>query len=252
MLGTRLPRVIDQDTYVANVSAMWQAVAPTSHRDQTHFRADLPWMTRLILRAPMPAERLSSLLDGVPSTKNLVVEDVFGGHDSVLSAPGARVLRMPVMARTAAAESVVTNETVRVVRVTDPDELAVAERLMVEAFPVPALLPWRRGVALPEHVLGVKGWTVWLAYRHGEAAAAGYTYDDGRAVGLYWLVTSPEHRSAGLARALMNQIIQANPVRPLTLAATDAGLRLYESLEFRPVATTTWYMRSPAQHANAR
>ncbi|MFK3979008.1 GNAT family N-acetyltransferase [Micromonospora sp. NPDC050397] len=243
--------MISRDAYVENASATWQVVAPTSHRDEAYFRADLPWMTRLILRAPMPAEQLSVLLDSAPSAKNVLVEDVFGGHDNALPVPTTRVLRMPVMARAATpAGSAVTNDTVRVVHVSDLDELAVAERLIVEDFPVPALLPWRRGVALPPHVLGVKGWTVWLTYRNGEPAAAGYTYDDGHVVGLYWLVTSPDHRSAGLGRALMRQIIQANPERPITLVATDAGLPLYESLGFQVVATTTWYTRSPVEGIN--
>lgn len=121
-------------------------------------------MTRLVLREPMSAESVSRLLDGTPSRKSTVVEDVFGGH-TVLPASRARILRMPVMVRPAATVSAVVDETVRIVQVSDPDELAVAEHIIVEGFPVSALLPWRRGEALPMHLLEVPGWTVWLAYR---------------------------------------------------------------------------------------
>ncbi|WP_176737841.1 GNAT family N-acetyltransferase [Micromonospora inyonensis] len=219
-------------------------MAPDTHLVQAYSRADLPRMTRLVLREPMSAESVSRLLDQAPSTKSVVVEDVFGGH-TALPASAARILRMPVMVRPAGTVPAAADETVRIVEVKHPDELVVAERIIVEGFPVSALLPWRRGEALPPHLLRVSHWKVWLAYRQGEPVAAGYTYDDGRAVGLYWLVTSPEHRSAGLARALLTRAVRAYPDRPFTLVATDAGLSLYKSLDFRSVATATWYMRSP-------
>jgi GNAT superfamily N-acetyltransferase len=235
--------MIRQESYVENASAMWRQVAPDGYRDHACFRADLPRMTRLILRAPMPVEGVSRLLADMPSTKSVVVEDVFGGGDAAMPSAGTRILHMPVMVRPPVAAPAVHHESVRIVRVTDPDELALAERTIVEGFPVSALLPWRRGEALPVHLLGVSGWNVWLAYRRGDVAAAGYTYDDGHVVGLYWLVTSPEHRRAGLARALLTRAIRTHPGRPFTLVATDAGLPLYESLDFRAVATATWYMR---------
>ncbi|MGC4856298.1 GNAT family N-acetyltransferase [Micromonospora sp. DT4] len=238
--------MIGQDIYVENASAMWRAVAPDdTQKEQAYFRADLPRMTRILVREPLSAEGVSGLVDDVSSTKSVVVEDVYGGHE-VLPASTVRVLRMPVMVRSIAAVPAAVTKGVRIVQVSDPAELAVAERVIVEGFPVSALLPWRRGEALPPHVLGVPGWRVWLAYRDGAAAGAGYTFDDGNSVGLYWLVTSPEHRSVGLARALLTQAIRANPARPFTLVATDAGMPLYESLDFRTAATATWYMRSPA------
>ncbi|MEU4565372.1 GNAT family N-acetyltransferase [Micromonospora sp. NPDC023956] len=237
--------MIGSGAYVENASAMWRAVARDAQQDDVSFRADLPRVTRLILRAPVPVADVARLLDSVPAAKSVVLEDTFGGRDALLPASTARVLHMPVMVRPATELPTVAGETARVVRVSGPDELAVAERLIVEGFPVSALLPWRRGEALPAHLLGVRGWTAWLAYRRGEAAAAGYTYDDGRVVGLYWLVTSPEHRSAGLARAVLTRAVRAHPGRPFTLVATDAGLPLYESLDFRRVATTTWYFRPP-------
>ncbi|MBE1489440.1 GNAT family N-acetyltransferase [Plantactinospora soyae] len=239
--------MIGPDAYVENAAAMWTAVAVDAHRDQTCFRAELPRMTRLILRAPMPADGVSRLLETASPDKSAVVEDVFGAGPPESSVPIARVLRMPVMVRPASTVPTVADRDVRIVRVAEPDELAVAERTMVEGFPLPALLPWRRGEALPVGVLGVPGWSVWLAYRHGEAAAAAYTYDDGRVVGLYWLATSPEHRSAGLGRALLTRAVRARPDRPFTLVSTDAGRPLYESLGFRTVATTVWHLRSPAR-----
>lgn len=232
------------DAYLANASAMWAATAGDSYQDQMCFRADLARMTRIILRAPVSADAVARLVDDVPAGRSVVVEDVFGDGGLVPIDPPLDVLRMPVMVRPPADVPAVADETVRVVRVTDADELAVAEQLIVEGFPVSALLPWRRGEALPPHLLRVPGWSAWLAYRRGVPAAAGYTYDDGRSVGLYWLVTSPGHRSTGLARLLLTRAVAAHPGRPFTLTATDAGLPLYESMGFHTVATTTWYRRN--------
>ncbi|GAB3981697.1 GNAT family N-acetyltransferase [Plantactinospora veratri] len=240
--------MIGPDAYVENAAAMWGAVALDTRRDQDCFRADLPRATRLILRAPMSTEGVSRLLGSAPLAKNAVLEDIFGGGDAEPVDPAVRILRMPVMVRpagTVATAGTASDGDVRIVRVSDPEELAVAERIMVEGFPLPAFLPWRSGEALPAGVLAVPGWSVRLAYRRGEPAAATYTYDDGRVVGLYWLVTSPAHRSAGLGRTLLTQAIEAHPDRPFTLVATEAGRPLYESLGFRTVATTGWYLRSP-------
>jgi GNAT superfamily N-acetyltransferase len=115
---------------------------------------------------------------------------------------------------------------------------------MVDGFPLPPYQPWTRGQALPPRVLALPGWRVWLAYRDGLPAAAGYTYDDGVAVGVYWLATLPEHRLAGLGRAIMTVSMAAHAGRVFTLVATDAGLALYQSLGFATVAMSTWYVRS--------
>ncbi|MEV0899972.1 GNAT family N-acetyltransferase [Actinoplanes sp. NPDC049802] len=149
---------------------------------------------------------------------------------------------MPVMLRPAGAVQD-CGAAVHVARVSDPDELATAERTIVEGFPVSALRPWRKGEGLPARVLNVPGHFVWLARLRGRPAAAGCTFDDGGVVGVYWLATLPGHRSAGLGRAIMTKALAAHPGRPFMLTATEAGRPLYESMSFRAVATTTWYMR---------
>ena len=94
-------------------------------------------------------------------------------------------------------------------------------------------------------MLTVPGWRAWLAYRGGEPAAACCTYDDGAALGVYWLATLPEHRSHGLGRAVMAAALAACPGRPAALTATAAGEPLYASLGFHAVSEAAWY-RKPA------
>ncbi|MFF5077955.1 GNAT family N-acetyltransferase [Actinoplanes sp. NPDC000266] len=229
---------------VDNAVAWWTGTGAEVSADRSVFRAEKPRVTRLILRAPASADVISGLVASAPSTKTVVLEDVFGADRAEPADAAVRLADMPVMLRPAGPASAPRNPA-RIVRVSDPSELAVAERTIVEGFPVPALQPWRRGEALPARVLDVPGCSVWLAYVKDRPAAAACTFDDGEVVGVYWLATSPGHRSAGLGRAVMTHAVNAHAERPLVLTATEAGRPLYESMGFRTVTTTTWYMRRP-------
>jgi GNAT superfamily N-acetyltransferase len=134
-----------------------------------------------------------------------------------------------------------TSAAVEVKVAADLDELAIADRVIIDGFPV---VPNPQGPILPQSVLQQPEWKVWLAYRDEVPAAAAYTYDDGVAVGVYMLATLPEHRSAGLGRAIMAAAINAHPNRLIALVATDAGAPLYRSQGFVEVSTATWYIRA--------
>ena len=58
---------------------------------------------------------------------------------------------------------------------------------------------------------------------------------------MYWLAALPEHRSAGLGRAVMCAALTASPGRPVVLVATAAGAPLYSSLGFAVVSEAAWY-----------
>ncbi|MEV4538922.1 GNAT family N-acetyltransferase [Asanoa sp. NPDC049518] len=232
----------DVDALVNNAVAMWAGAALNVSVDPRVFRVETPRMTRLILRAPASAGVVTELLESVPPTKAAVLEDAFGAGRAEPPDPTVRVLDMPVMVRPPGTVRV-SGEPAQVARVTTPDDLALAERTIVEGFPVSALRPWRKGEALPARVLNIPGCSVWLAHLRDQPAAAGCTFDDGAVVGVYWLATLPEYRFAGLGRAVMTKAINTRPDRPFVLTATDAGRPLYESMNFRAVTTTTWYMR---------
>lgn len=236
----RSPRI-----YADNASAMWTSLVPAVQASAGFVRIESPTSTRVIVREPMPTSAIAELLDATPTVRRTIVEDAFGASPPQLGG-AVQALRMPVMTRSATAVPVVVPPNVRVVAVAEADELAEAERVVVDGFPLPIYQPWTRGQALPPRVLGLPGWRVWLAYRDGRPAAAGYTYDDGVAVGVYWLATLPEHRLGGLARAIMTVSMAAHSNRIFTLVATDAGLALYQSLGFATVAMSAWYVRSAA------
>ncbi|NYI08298.1 GNAT family N-acetyltransferase [Allostreptomyces psammosilenae] len=128
---------------------------------------------------------------------------------------------------------------------TDAAELAEVERAIVHGFPLPAHQPYRRGGLLPPGLLDVPGWRFWLGRLDGRTAAGAFTFDDGRAVGLYSLATLPEFRSRGVAGAVVDAVLAAHPDRYVTLTATPAGQPLYRSRGFVVQTAARWW-RTPA------
>jgi GNAT superfamily N-acetyltransferase len=129
--------------------------------------------------------------------------------------------------------------------VTDPERLAAAERIMFAVFPPARVEPTMRGLIQPPRVLGIEGWSVWLAHRSGVPAGAAYTYHDGTSVGVYQVATLPEHRGHGVARATMAAVLDRYHDVPITLTATEQGRPLYEQLGFRTVDTAIWWIPGP-------
>jgi GNAT superfamily N-acetyltransferase len=235
--------------YAVNAAAMWESREPWSRvlpgmppgLSVTEVPAQA--LVRVILRRPFAADPgpIGALLARARHPGRIVVEDAFG-ELRLPAGDGITVGRMPVMVRAAGpAGPAAPGPGVRVVPAADPGTVAQAERVIVDGFPQRALQPYRPGRSVPPLVLSVPGWRTWLAYRGGEPAAACCTYDDGAALGVYWLATLPEHRSHGLGRAVMAAALTASPGRPAALVATAAGEPLYSSLGFRVVSEAAWY-----------
>jgi GNAT superfamily N-acetyltransferase len=241
--------------YARNAAAMWESRAPWSRvvpgvlPGASVIEIPAQPATRVILRRPFAADPgpIGALMAQARDRGRVVVEDSFG----TLARPAGddiAVDRMPVMIKSAGAIGAApAGPDVRVVQAADASTLAQAERVIVDGFPQRALQPYRPGRSLPPLVLTTPGWRTWLACRGGEPAAACCTYDDGAALGVYWLATLPGHRSHGLGRAVMAAALAACPTRPAALTATAAGQPLYSSLGFRAVSEAAWY-RKPAPH----
>jgi len=237
--------------YARNAAAMWASRAPWSRvrpgvlPGASVIEVPAQSATRVILRRPFAADSgpIGALMAQAGERGRVVVEDSFG----TLARPAGddiTVDRMPVMVRRARGIGPpAAGPDVRVVPAADAGTLAQAERVIVDGFPQRALQPYRPGRSLPPLVLTVPGWQTWLAYRGGEPAAACCTYDDGAALGVYWLATLPEHRSHGLGRAVMAAALAACPGRPAALTATAAGAPLYSALGFRAVSEAAWYRK---------
>jgi GNAT superfamily N-acetyltransferase len=176
-----------------------------------------------------------------------VVEDASGELD-LEPAGFRRYLSMTVMTRDPAPLPPVPPpaDLVTIVAVHDTGLLAVAERVIAAVFPPGPVAPDWAGRVQPPRVLGIPGWQVWLGYREDVPACAGYSFYDGTSLGLYTVVTLPEHRGRGLARTLCTTILRAYPDAPANLTATDRGRPLYEELGFAPVSEAAWWMPVPS------
>ncbi|MFG3055125.1 GNAT family N-acetyltransferase [Kitasatospora sp. NPDC048239] len=184
------------------------------------------------------------------STTGLTVEDPYGGLD--LERFGCtHGQAMAVMVREpgplddrAPGEAARGDRSLTVDEVLDGDGFAEVERAVVEGFPIPARRPWSRGVMLPEPLLRQPGLRAWRGRIDGVTAGACLTYDDGHATGVYWVATLPDHRSRGVARAVLEAALAAaHPDRPATLVATALGEPLYLKLGFAEQGRTTWWSR---------
>ena len=239
------------EIYARNAAAMWESRSPWSRvvpgqlAGASVVEVPAQSATRVILRRPSAADPgpVAALMARAGERGRVTVEDSFG---TLTLPPGddITVERMPVMVRAAGkAGPPATGRRIRVVQAADQATLAQAERVIVDGFPQRALQPYRPGRSLPPLVLAVPGWRTWLAYRGGEPAAACCTYDDGAALGVYWLATLPGHRSQGLGRAVMSAALAACSGRPAALVATAAGASLYSSLGFQVVSEAAWYRK---------
>lgn len=235
--------------YTRNALAMWSSLAPWA---RTVPGSTPGWAlvsipaqatTRVIAGWPPPADAgpIAALLAGHRGPGRLVVEDIGGELPLPPPPDGGTVDRYPVMIRPPAQTAAAARAGIAVERVTAPAALARAEQVIVDGFPQRRLQPYRPGRSLPPLVLGLGGWAVWLARSDGEPAGACCSYDDGTAVGIYWVATLPRYRSRGVGRAVMAAALAASPGRPAVLVATAAGQPLYASLGFRPAATAAWY-----------
>ncbi|MBB5954003.1 ribosomal protein S18 acetylase RimI-like enzyme [Saccharothrix tamanrassetensis] len=194
-----------------------------------------PGLLRVLLLGPDPAA------DDVAEISRLVaeaegrttVEDPFGTVDGT---PWPLVPRqLPVMIRQ---PSPLPDPELDVTRVTTAEELAVAERTVLDGFPLPGFAP---GEAFPPALFEDDTARMHIARRDGAVAGACVTVLDESAAGVYWVTTLPEHRSRGVGRALMHQVLNEVTDRPMTLSAAVAGKPLYDSLGFATTAVATWW-----------
>ncbi len=228
------------ESYAANAAAGLIALGP----GHVEVRYDSPELvvlresgldrTRAVPRRPLRRlpEAAAALLASGPGT----VEDPFG----TLPAPrgaGTTTVRLSVMARSPGAVPPAPRKAdLEITRVTDQDELAAAENVILHGLARPDLWSSAPGRLLPPHALTVPGLRVWLARRQRVPAAACCTYDDGATVGVYAVTTLPEQRGRGIAGLLLARALADHGDRRAVLTTTAAGLPACRALGFTEVS----------------
>jgi len=95
---------------------------------------------------------------------------------------------------------------------------------------------------LPLALLQMPHISVFVADHLGVPAGACLTVKDANGVGgVYWVAVLPEHRRAGVGRALTLAAMRDLAGLPMVLTATLQGAPLYRKLGFRAVLESTWW-----------
>jgi hypothetical protein len=187
------------------------------------------------------AEVLGEVAELVPAAAPYFLLSPFPTPD--LSAHGlVRVGHPPLMLRPAGPGP--TRET-DVREVTDATTLAVAERLLVEAYPMPEAEPLTAGDVLSPGLLGGV-MRFWLGYVDGEPAAVSAAVCT-RGLNLVTYVAAlPAARGRGVGGGVTWAATLADPDGPAILIASDDGRPVYERLGYLALERWTAWLRPEA------
>jgi len=126
--------------------------------------------------------------------------------------------------------------------------LLEADRIVVYGFPLVSYQPYQPGHLLPAGLLDMPHVSVFVASSGGRRPCGTcMTVTDPHGVGgVYWVAVLPEHRRAGVGRAIMLAAMQELAELPMVLCATQSGAPLYRTLGFETALTST-YWRAPTR-----
>ena len=249
------------ESSVANAEVLWRAFAAA----RGHRIIDEPgWLavdagndiggTRVILRGPVtgavPRASLNRLVEG--ASQPVVVEDPFATID--LRAQGLARRALSVMGAGPFGGDAIPPDAVPtaersgiIVRRVEGDEglLLVAERIVVEGFPLTSYQPYRPGRLLPVGLLKMSHISVFVADHLGKLGGTCMTVKDDNGVGgVYWAAVLPKHRRVGIGRALMLAAMRELAGLPMVLCATSQGAPLYRKLGFETALESTYWQAS--------
>ena len=145
----------------------------------------------------------------------------------------------PLMIRLPAPRPRPDPEGVEVREVRDPNELAVAERVLIEGYPMPGTPP---GSVLAPGLIG--GPTrAWLGYVEGEPVSVAMAHVGAGAVLVEYVAALPAARGKGAGAAVTWAATLAEPELPAVLVASDDGRPTYERMGYLPLERWTAWVR---------
>ncbi len=135
---------------------------------------------------------------------------------------------------------------VELIQVADADTLAVAERVLVEGYPMPDLLPLQPGSILAPPLIGDGTTRVWLALVDGVPAAVAAAHVWAESVLVEYVASLPAARGRGAGAAVTWAATTCRPDLPAFLVASDDGRPLYERMGFVALERWTAWLRPAA------
>ena len=156
-------------------------------------------------------------------------DDLTGAGFSAVGHPPCMV-RMPTLTASDARLPAAAELELR--RVTDLAGLDDFERVMVEAYPMPEVLPWRRGVMMGSSLIEHPRWHIFVGYVAGEAVATSAAFVTDHGVDVTLVSTRPEFRGRGIGRAITAAAADVDTAKPAMLLASDDGQPVYRAMGF--------------------
>ncbi|GEL17268.1 GNAT family N-acetyltransferase [Pseudonocardia asaccharolytica] len=131
---------------------------------------------------------------------------------------------------------------VEVREVHDADGLALAERVLVEGYPMPELEPLQPGDLLGPALLQADT-RVWLAWLEGSPVAVAAAHSHGGITLVEYVATLPVARGRGAGAAVTWAATLADPEAPAVLIASDDGRPVYERMGYVALERWTVWLR---------
>lgn len=149
----------------------------------------------------------------------------------------------PVMVRFAGGDAPALKPGVEVSEVHTAADLAIAERVLIEGYPMPEMLPLNPGTLLAPSIL--EGPTrVWIATVDGEPAAVAAAHVAGDAILVEYVAALANARGRGAGSAATWAATLCAPGLPAYLMASDDGRPVYERMGFQAIVRWTAWLRS--------
>ncbi len=148
----------------------------------------------------------------------------------------------PLMVRFPAPRERPQADGVELWEVTDAAGLEVAERVLVEGYPMPELQPLAAGDLLAPGLLA--GPTrVWVAAVDGEPAAVACAHQHAAATLVEYVAALPTARGRGAGAAVTWAATLADPDLPAVLVASDDGRPVYAAMGYLALERWTAWLR---------
>jgi hypothetical protein len=153
-----------------------------------------------------------------------------------------RIGHPPLMVRFPGGENPRRRAGIQLREVSDADDLAIAERVLVDGYPMPDLQPLTPGDILAPPILD--GPTrIWMASLDGEPAAVAAAHVAADAILVEYVAALPAARGRGAAAAATWAATLCEPALPAVLIASDDGRPLYERMGYVAIERWTAWIR---------
>ena len=124
----------------------------------------------------------------------------------------------------------------------DAQELALAERVLVDGYPMPDLEPLGVGDLLGPSIL--TGPTrVWLAWLDDRPVAVSAAHQSAGVTLIEYVATLPDARGLGAGSAVTWAATLSAPDQPAVLLASDDGRPVYERMGYRAIERWSAWLR---------